>query len=224
MIGSLLCAVLIAPWPAAAGQADPATADLQAVAVNIHRTPVQSWPGYGIYLHDGLVVTAAHVAGHSEFTQPKVVVDGQEMPTEVIKEGAYPDNDLTVLKIDGPLPTQLVGRMTVLCAFDPSPGEAVVISTPEAISRSEIVSPQILPPDMRKSYAASIKDVYTTGNSGSGVFDDRQHCLLGIMSSKLEQKITQFVDGQTVVKTVGLAKHFVPAIDIQDFLVSIPHS
>src|SRR5260370_40119508 len=35
-------------------------------AVNIHRTPMQSWgPGYGIYLVEGLFITAAHVAAHT---------------------------------------------------------------------------------------------------------------------------------------------------------------
>ena len=35
-------------------------------AVNVHQTPMQSWgPGYGIYLGNGLFITAAHVVGRS---------------------------------------------------------------------------------------------------------------------------------------------------------------
>ena len=42
-------------------------------AVNIHRTPVQPWTGNGIYLWNGLFVTAAHVVGAGWMTRPKVV-------------------------------------------------------------------------------------------------------------------------------------------------------
>lgn len=198
------------------------TADPQAVAVNIHRTPVQSWPGYGIYLSDGLVVTAAHVAGHGLFTHPKVVFRGQELPTTVIKEGSFPDNDLTILKIDDPVPPELASQHTILCTTTPHPGELVVVATPEALTKSAIITPQMLPPDMREKYAASIKDVYTTGNSGSGVFDAGTRCLLGIMSSKIEQNLRLIVNGEHVTRTIGLAKHFVPSSDIQGFLSAIP--
>ena len=57
-------------------------------AVNIHRTPVQPWTGNGIYLWNGLFVTAAHVVGAGWMTRPKVVIDGQEYPTLIVKEGA----------------------------------------------------------------------------------------------------------------------------------------
>ena len=40
--------------------------DLRAYAVHINRTPAQPWPGYGMYLGNGLVVTAAHVPETSQ--------------------------------------------------------------------------------------------------------------------------------------------------------------
>lgn len=192
--------------------------DPQTVAVNIQRTPAQSWPGYGIYMGDGLVVTAAHVAGHALLTRPSVVVKGQPLPTESVKEGSYPDNDLTVLRLTPPLPAELAPLHVTLCAEPPKPGEAVKVATPEKVTNSAVISPDILPPDMRTRYAASIKDVYTTGNSGSGVFDAASRCLLGIMSSKIEQQLHLIVNGSPTVRTVGLAKHFVPASDIKLFM------
>ena len=42
--------------PLARAQSDPA--DLKAMAVPINRTPHQPWPGYGIYLGAGLLLTA----------------------------------------------------------------------------------------------------------------------------------------------------------------------
>ena len=195
-----------------------AAPDPQSVAVNIQRTPAQSWPGYGIYMGDGLVVTAAHVAGHSLLTYPSVVVKGQRLPTETVKEGSYPDNDLTVLRLTPPLAPELAPLHVTLCSEPPKPGEPVVVATPEKVTTSAVISPDVLPPDMRMRYAASIKDVYTTGNSGSGVFDAASRCLLGIMSSKIEQQLHLIVNGTPTVRTVGLAKHFVPASDIKLFM------
>lgn len=213
---------LAASPPASAAEADGP--DPHAVAVNIERTPPQPWPGYGIYLGNGLVITAAHVPGPAVQTQPKVVYDGQRLATLALKEGSYPDMDLTVLKIAGPVPPGLADRHTEICADPPRPDEAVVVSTPEKVTTSAVVRPEAIPPDMRDRFAgSSIKDVYSTGNSGSGVFDADRHCLLGIMSSKLETHVRLIVNGEHVVRTIGIAKHFVPAGDIRAFLAGVPN-
>jgi hypothetical protein len=47
-----------------------------------------------------------------------------------------------------------------------------------------------------------ISDAATTGNSGSGVFDAGQKCLLGIMSRKIFTRESEPKD---------IAKYFVPA-------------
>lgn len=200
-------------------RADP-LADVHAVAVHIERTPAQSWPGYGIYLGNGMVITAAHVAGHTILTQPRVVIDGRSLAASALKEGSYPDEDLTVLRIEPP--PELASQHTPICPNTPHPGEAVTVATPEKLTTSSVIAPESLPPNLRDRYAASIKDVYTTGNSGSGVFDTSQHCLLGIMSSKIEQNVRLIVNGEHVTRTIGLAKHFVPAGDIRAFLQGLP--
>ena len=68
ILGSGLAALAVAltSLPATA-QSDPA--GLTTLAVHINRTPQQSWPGYGIYLGNGLILTAAHVAGEFEKTK-----------------------------------------------------------------------------------------------------------------------------------------------------------
>ena len=55
------------------------------------------------------------------------------------------------------------------------------------------------------------------------MFDADSHCLLGIMSSKIEQQLHLIVNGSPAVRTIGLAKHFVPAPDIKAFLARVPH-
>src|SRR5260370_2834863 len=85
-------------------------------AVNIHKTPMPSWgPGYGIYLGKGLFITAAHVAGHTWFTRPKVAIAGTEYPTKGVKAGDFETIDLTLLSVaDARLPSRFALRRNAL--------------------------------------------------------------------------------------------------------------
>jgi len=186
-------------------------------AVNIHQKPMQSWgPGYGIYLGKGLFVTAAHVAGRSWLTRPRVAIEGQEYPTQVVKEGSFEGIDLTLLLVEERfLPMRLSLRHNKLCDIDPKPGEAVVTVVPEGTARSRIFPPEKLPASVRQ-YSTAIADVAPTGNSGSGVFDVQRGCLLGIMSRKISQVVTHQDTGKT--ETHDIAKYFVPASAIREFI------
>jgi hypothetical protein len=57
-----------------------------------------------------------------------------------------------------------------------------------------------------------ISDVATTGNSGSGVFDAGQKCLLGIMSRKIQTRAAAESEPKDI------AKYFVPASTIAEFI------
>jgi hypothetical protein len=215
---SLLCALILiaSALPCAAEPPDEA---LLAYAVNVRRTSVLTWAsgsGYGIYLGRGVFITAAHVAGRSWLTRPKIAIRGKEYPTRTIKEGSFEGTDLTLLAVEESLlPMSLRLRRNALCSVPPWPGEEVVTIVPEAAVRSHVIAPQRLPPDVRK-FNTVIGDVATTGNSGSGVFDVRQRCLLGIMSRKISQTWTRPDTGKTEVHDV--AKYFVPASVIAAFM------
>ena len=125
-------------------QARAATHDeeLKLYAVNIFRTPPQPWPGYGIYLGNGLVITAAHVVGHAYLFNPKVLIAGQTLEAKVVKEGDFEKVDLTLLSIDARrLPARIGLRLMPLCDAPPSAGQSVVVATPEAVARSRVLSP-----------------------------------------------------------------------------------
>jgi hypothetical protein len=186
-------------------------------AVNIHQTPMQTWgPGYGIYLGKGLFVTAAHVAGHTWFTRPKVAIAGEEFPTKVVKAGDFETIDLTLLSVDETrLPSRLALRRNPLCQQPPWPGEPVITVVPEGTARSRIMSPQRLPVSARK-FDTVISDVALTGNSGSGVFDAEKRCLLGIMSRKISESRTRKNSGKSELHDI--AKYFVPASQIAKFI------
>ena len=197
--------------------AEPADESLLAYAVNVHRTPMQTWgPGFGIYLGRGIFITAAHVVGRSWLNRPKIAIGGKEYPTRTVKEGSLEGIDLTLLAVDESLlPMSLRMRRISLCRIPPWPGEEVVTIVPGAAVRSRVISPQRLPRDVQK-FDTVIGDVASTGNSGSGVFDLRQRCLLGIMSRKISQTQTRPDTGKTEIHDI--AKYFVPASTIDAFI------
>ncbi len=192
--------------------------DLRAYAVHINRTPAQSWPGYGMYLGNGLFLTAAHVPGKFADTKPRVTVDGRDYPTSLVKEGSLDSTDLTLLSVDpNALPVRMRMRRLPLCEKAPFAGEAVVVVTPEKAARSRVLPPSAVPQDLRGRFDTVIGDVATTGNSGSGVLDARSVCLLGVIS----RKITVGQLGARLgapAQTKDIAKYFVPVGDIRAFI------
>ena len=221
-IAKLLCAlflegalVLAVLWQPACAQGADDT--LLPYAVNIHQTPMQSWgPGSGIYLGKGMFITAAHVAGRSWLTRPKIAIAGSEYPTSVVKEGSFEGTDLTLLSVEEELlPARLRLRRNSICTEPPRPGQEVVTIVPGSAVRSHILAPDRLPPQTRR-FSTVIADVARTGNSGSGVFDVKRKCLLGIMSRKISQSQTRADTGKS--ETRDIAKYFVPAAEIAAFL------
>ncbi len=215
---SLGCAALaVALMPAVAwAQSDPA--GLKAFAVHINHTPRQPWPGYGVYLGNGLILTAAHVAGNVAQTKPHVVIAGQDLAATLVKQGNLDAVDLTLLSIDGTkLPVDLQMRRMPLCEQSPYPGETVVVAIPEGTAPSRILPRRAIPADLRARFGTAIADVASTGNSGSGVFDAHDLCLLGIISRKISVTRRPPQIGAPS-RTTDIAKYFVPAAAIKDFI------
>jgi len=215
---SLRCAALAVALMPTLAQAQSDQADLKAFAVHINRTPRQPWPGYGVYLGNSLILTAAHVAGNVAQTKPRVVIAGQDLPAALIKQGSLEGVDLTLLSIDGTkLPIRLQMRRMPLCEHSPYPGESVVVAIPEGTARSRILPRRAIPADLRARFGTAIADVASTGNSGSGVFDAADLCLLGIMSRKISVARQPLKIGAPS-RTTDIAKYFVPAATIKAFI------
>jgi hypothetical protein len=157
-----------------------------------------------------------------------VEIAGQMLPTEVLKRGQLSGVDLALLSIDDVmLPVSLRLRRMTVCTTPPWPGEDVVVATPEGLARSYVVSPALLPKDLAPKFRTAIRDVATTGNSGSGVFDAWHECLVGIISAKIQQTHTRKINGQLVQSKDDVAKYFVPGPEITEFLppdVAADHS
>lgn len=214
----LLSAGLLLAIPGLAARRAAAADDalLKLYAVNIFRTPRQSWPGYGIYIGDGKILTAAHVVGGLWGRGISVLIAGRELPASMVKEGDFDGVDVSVLSIDSKqLPAFLGLRRLPLCENPPRPGQEVTVAIPEAVAHSHIISPLALPKDVRTRFPTAIADVATTGNSGSGVFDAERQCLLGIMSRKIQVQVMANDYGVARPKMQDLAKYFVPAAQIR---------
>jgi hypothetical protein len=140
------------------------------------------------------------------------------LPAGLVKEGTLDTIDLTLLSIDGTkLPVSLQMRRTPLCEHSPFAGERVVVAIPEGTAPSKILPRQAIPADLRGRFDTVIADVASTGNSGSGVFDAGDLCLLGIMSRKISVSSRPFTAGGPA-RTVDIAKYFVPAAQIKAFI------
>lgn len=196
--------------------AEPPDESLLAYAVHIHQTPMQSWgPGAGIYLGHGVFITAAHVAGRAWMTRPKIASNGEEFPTRTVKEGSFEGTDVTLLGVEESLlPMRFRLRSMKLCTSPPVPDQPVVTIVPGSTVRSRVLAPARLPANLRR-FGTAIRDVAQTGNSGSGVFDVQQRCLLGIMSRKLSISRKPF-GARPQLEDIG--KYFVPAAEIAGFL------
>jgi len=202
--------------PQGFAQEEPSDDSLRIYAVNIIQDPPQSWTGYGIYLGRGLVLTAAHVVGSAARTKPSVRIAGMVLPATAIKEGSFEMVDLTLLQVDErQLPVSLRLRRMPLCQWPPWVGQPVIVAVPEGTARSRMMSPQLLPVQYRTKYPTVISDVATTGNSGSGVFDAANKCLLGIMSLKIQVR-PEGADTKSELK--DFAKYFMPAATITAFI------
>jgi Trypsin-like peptidase domain len=172
--------------------------------------------GAGVYLGNGLVLSVAHVVGGGIIDKPTIAIAGEKLPATVVKESPFEQLDLALLEFDeSRLPVSLRLRRITLCQGNPWPGEEVISLLGQTPVRSHILSPSVLPKATRR-FSTVIRDVATTGNSGSGLFDAQRKCLLGIMSRKISQVRKQKDTGEQT--TLDIAKYFVPASTLGEFM------
>jgi S1-C subfamily serine protease len=165
--------------------------------------------GSGVYLKSGLIITAAHLTAVED--KMSVHIAGVLLPAKVLKQGSPEHVDLTLLLVDeAKLPATIELPQVQLCEAPPWPEDPVIVVDSAHATQSHIVSTQVLPFTLRNKFPTLIAEVASTGNSGSGVFDPNHKCLLGIMSRKI---FSQSPGGDR-----DIAKYFVPAVAIRDFL------
>jgi hypothetical protein len=198
--------------------------DLRIYAVNVLKIPPfeKQFTGYGIYLGQGIVITAAHVVGHwSFFTRPRVLIAGQDLPANVMKKGSFETTDLALLSVEqATLPMSLRLRRNPLCNGSPTIGSEVINVIPEGTARARVISPLAIPAQLRKRFDTLIDGAK---ESGSGLFDAERKCLLGIMSGKVQKYHYQLENVRIRGYVDGFAGYFVSAAKIANFIPSDLH-
>ena len=186
--------------------AEPMDNWVQDYRVQVLRGDEQNPGGAGVYLGNGLVITAAHVAGANT---RGVRIDGLNVPARLVKTGSFPQLDLSLISMDqSKIPDSLHERRMPLCQEQPPAGAPVILAALQGITRTSIASPTVISPEYRTKYSTLISDGSTDGKSGSGVFDAEGKCLLGILSLKFTNEIDH----------KDIASYFVPASTIQSFI------
>ena len=184
---------------------------LRIYGIHVVHTPPFKDPfiGYGIYLGQGLVLTASHVVGRVPgYSSPRVVIGGKDLPAKVLKQGAPDHTDLALLSVDQTLlPISLQLRRAPLCQFPLQVGMRVVVVYPERTVRSQIISPLLIPQEYRSKFPTLINEFQ---GSGSGVFSADKKCLIGIMSARVTKFSYQGVKGAMTMRENGYAGYFVP--------------
>jgi len=179
----LTCAVLAVSTSAPVQAQDPDD-ELRIYAAGILNVAPFARPfsGYGVYLGQNAIITAAHVVGHWPIlSDPTVAIAGTEISAKVIKKGSFPQLDLALLvAADYALPLNLQLRQNPLCKQTPPVGTSVIVVSPERTERSLIISPQSIPARYRSHFGSLINEPHS---SGSGIFDAESKCLVGIMSA-----------------------------------------
>ncbi len=192
---------------------------LRVYAVNVVKTPPleTQFVGYGIYLGQGIIITAAHVVGHwPSLTHPTVRIAGQNFPTKILKEGSFQQTDLALLAVDvTKLPSSLQLRRNPLCKDAPRVGMEVIDVLPQRVSRTRVISAMSIAPEFWHRFATLID---TPQDSGSGLFDPERRCLLGIVSAKVMKYSYQLTVRGVTAKPNGFAGYFVPASQILTFI------
>jgi trypsin-like peptidase len=215
----IIAVALLAPASVRAQSSDD---DLRVYAVGVSRAGPFIWPysGYGIYLGESAIITAAHVVGHWPlFSNPTIIIAGREIEAKVIKKGEFPQLDLAQLSVEqASLPVSLRLRRNPLCKEPADVGTDVVVVSPDQTAHSQIIPPQAIAPQYRSLFGTLISEPH---GSGSGVFDADKKCLVGIMSAAVMRNslvgaaVTPLSLKTTWDDRVG---YFVPASIISDFL------
>ncbi len=187
--------------------------NLRIYAVNVIHTTLpfrNPLVGYGVYLGQGMVLTAAHIVGRVPFfTHPRVLIAGMDLPATVIREGSKETIDLALLSVDkSRLPYSLRLRRNPICKAPLKAGADVIIVYPERAVRSKLISPLQIDPAYRSRFNTLINE---PEGSGSGVFNGRTKCLFGIVSKEVEKTFSG-------AKRTNFAGYFVPTPAIIEFI------
>ena len=168
--------------------------------------------GSGVYLGNGLVLTAAHVVTvDPENPKVTVVVDGWRRDAVVIKNGHKDNLDLALIRVlpQGLSEQRKAQPQVAICDSNPTPSQPVIVAAMGNVSDAATISTPITSDGQAGTWTNLLSSGFHHGNSGGGVFNPKQGCLWGIINIELSGN----VGGRFLDLTA-----FVPATKIAPFL------
>jgi Trypsin-like peptidase domain len=217
LLSRLAGILLIAAVPAnVQAQPDDNVFKLYAARISVSLPLRPTYPGEGVYLGQGKILTAAHLIPSSIGGSIEVNVAGATAPAITLRNGSAQHVDLALLSIDeANLPLSIRLRRNPFCRAQPKVGmDALIVSSGESAA-SHVISPASIAPELQSQYQTLIA---MPGASGSGLYDPEQKCLLGIMSAKMEKYSSVPHGGRSARIADGYAGYFVPVSVIIPFL------
>ena len=205
-IVALLAALAVAPAVAE----PPEAALVAALGVQIEKPAgdhVHFSQGSGVYLGDGLVLTAAHVIKVDPGNPvSSVILDGWKTDARLVATGN--ELDLALLKID---PAELSRQRREMspvatCAANTAANQPVVVAALGTVTLSKTVGFPINAPALKGDWTNILATGYTHGASGGGLFDANKGCLAGIVVIEATApgvEFTQFVPAPQIAGFVA---------------------
>lgn len=205
----LLLVLALAAAPALAEP--PEAALVAALGVQIEKPAgdhVHFSQGSGVYLGDGLVLTAAHVV-QLDPANPvsSVILDGWKTDAKLVATGSN-GLDLALLKIE---PADLSRQRRDMkrvetCPASTAANQPVVVAALGTVTLSKTVGFPINAPVLKGDWTNILATGYTHGASGGGLFDAGKGCLAGIVIIEATApgvELTQFVPAPDIAAFVA---------------------
>lgn len=193
---------LLLALAAAPALAEPVDAPLAgALGVQIQKPAgdtVHFSHGSGVYLGNGLVLTAAHVVKWDPANPVStVIMDGWTTEAKLVATGAH-GLDLALLQIP---PAEISNarrdmKPVAVCPADLAPGQPVVVAGLGTVAPSRTISGPAA-----SDWRVALGEGFGPGNSGGGVFDPYKGCLGGIIiieGTSPGVAVTQFVQASDI--------------------------
>lgn len=211
-------AILLGLLALPAAAEPPEAAMVGALGVQIEKPAgdgVHFSQGSGVYLGDGLVLTAAHVITvNPADTTATVVMDGWRNEATLVASG-QPGLDLALLRI---APDSLSLQRRALkpleaCAAGTVPNQPVVVASLGNISLSKTVGAPIRSNSLNGDWSTILATGYGHGASGGGIFDAQKGCLAGIIIIEATGgaiQLTEFVPAPKISMFLALHRPATP--------------
>jgi S1-C subfamily serine protease len=153
--------------------------------------------GSGVYLGNGLILTAAHVVTVDPANPvSSVVLDGWKTDARLIAAGQ--SVDLALLRVEpGELSRQRREmRPLDVCTLGTAPNQPVIVAALGSVTLSKTIGAPVKSTTLNGDWTDILGTGYTHGASGGGVFDAAKGCLAGILIIEATGpgvELTQFV-------------------------------